>query len=804
MQTRNQSRRTALLASAIALSALPSLAAAQTTQLDELVVTATRRDSTVQDAPINIAAVGGIEIQKQGIKDLAEVVRGVPGIHVVDQGGRGANRIVVRGLNADPLSSNDGDNTLGSGTVATYLGETPVYVDLKLNDMERVEVLLGPQGTLYGSGTLGGAIRYIPRRAQFGENSLEIRGDFYGYSAGDKLSSDAGITVNFSPSDKLAVRGVLDMLNDKGFIDYKYVVRDPGVSDADPDFTNPADVAANLRDVKDANTEKTVSGRLGIRFQPVEWADMNLTYYFQFQDAGARQVSSRGLTNFPVKIGKYESALRYLEPNDRDNQMIALENTFDLGFADLTTATSLSQYEAKGQRDQTDLLVTLEYSYEAFPTFSAYTAERDREERFNQEVRLVSKGDGPLSWIVGGFYNSFESYGQSSEFVPGYPAFIGVDRPDALEYFSVDKRKLKELAGYGELTYDVTDAWSVTLGARYYKYDLKTQSAVDFPLFGAPTGVVLNFEEGGQKDDGWLGKFNTSYKFTDDVMAYFTVSQGYRIGNSNGVGPCPTPIPANQQLACALPDEAQYLPDKTLNYELGAKTQWFDKRLTLNAAAFYIKWEDIQVSSATVNGAIPITKNGRGAESKGLELNFSANVLEGLSISGSYAYTKAELTDLAPALIRTIEPPGFSTDPAIFLDGEPGDRLPGSPEHQGSFSVSYDRPLSDNMDLEIAWNVTAVGDILTRTGGRGGGVTLPAYALHNVRVGLSGAENDWTVTLYANNLFNEFVETNARNTPLFNQTLTDADGGPVYVRSFYTDVSPPRQVGIRFTRKWGG
>ena len=106
--------------------------------------------------------------------------------------------------------------------------------------------------------------------------------------------------------------------------------------------------------------------------------------------------------------------------------------------------------------------------------------------------------------------------------------------------------------------------------------------------------------------------------------------------------------------------------------------------------------------------------------------------------------------------------------------------------------------------MVLAWTVTASGDILTRTGGRGGGYTLGSYTLHNARIALSDPEADWTIALYANNLFDEFVETNARNTPLFNQTLTDADGGPVYVRSFYVDVAPPRQIGVRFSKKWGG
>ena len=146
--------RQAASISALAVSAaVPTVASAQAVELDELIITATRRNSTVQDAPINIAAVGASEIEEQGLGDLAEVARWVPGVHIVDQGSRGDNRIIVRGLNADPLGSAEGVNNNGGGTVATYVGEIPLYVDLKTNDLERVEILLGPQGTLYGAGT---------------------------------------------------------------------------------------------------------------------------------------------------------------------------------------------------------------------------------------------------------------------------------------------------------------------------------------------------------------------------------------------------------------------------------------------------------------------------------------------------------------------------------------------------------------------------------------------------------------------------------------------------------------------------
>jgi iron complex outermembrane recepter protein len=810
--SRRRLSKSALLASAslaAAAAAAPSVSVAQeaTNEVAEIIVTGTRRSETVQDAPINISAVGGEQLEALGIENLREAVRQVPGVFIVDQGPRAANRIIVRGLNADPLAASEGVGQTAGGTVATYLGEIPLYIDLRLNDIERVEFLLGPQGTLYGAGTLGGAIRFIPNRPSFTERMLEVRGDAYMYEEAEDVSTDVGLTFNFPFSDTFAVRGSIDRLDDSGFIDYLYVVREPGVSDPQPDLNDLAATRANLHRVDDANTEETLSGRFAARWAPTDWFDATLTYYFQEQEVGARQISHhRGL--LPAK--EYEATLRVLEPNDRKDELVSLEATLDLGFAELTSATGFSRYTETGQRDQSDLLIGLEYSYESFPSFTAFTREDQEDETFTQEVRLVSKSEGPFSWIVGAFYNKLESNAASREFTPGYAEFLAGDgtnpRPDSLEYFSVDVIDLKETALYGEASYRLTEAWQVTAGVRRYEYELKTRSAVDFPLFNSvfggepPDAITLNFEDGGQEDDGFLYKFNTSYDFTDDILGYLTISEGYRIGNSNGVAPCPDPLPPNQ-IACGLPNELQYFPDKTLNYELGLKSTLYDGRLVLNGAVYFIEWKDPQVSSATENGLIPITVNGTAAESKGLEINFNAQVTDELTIRGAYAYTKAELTERTERLIPFITPPGFQGT-IDYADGEPGDRLPGSPEQQFALSATYTRPLPNGLDLEVNYGLVAVGDVLTRTGGRGGGITLDGYSLHTASVGVNS--ESWGVTLYIDNLFDEFVESGARGTPAFNQTVFNADGDPVAVRTFYNDVLPPRQVGIRFHKRFGG
>lgn len=291
-------------------------------------------------------------------------------------------------------------------------------------------------------------------------------------------------------------------------------------------------------------------------------------------------------------IGKYESAYRYDEPRDKEDSLLSLELKADLGFAELVSATGFSSFEAVGQRDQTDLLIRLDYGYEEFPSFSAFTREEQEEETFTQEIRLVSQGDSPLSWIVGGFYNSFESDSTSKEFTPGFGEFAVENfdgeqaRPDNLEYYSVDRSDVTEQAIFGEVSYAFTEELTVTVGARLYEYEVNSESAVDFPLAntlfsGAGVNdISLNFKEISASDNGNLFKFNANYQLSDTVMAYLTVSEGFRIGGSNGLAPCPDPLP-DKQIGCGQPAEMLYTADTTTNYEVGFKSTWLKKSSSL-------------------------------------------------------------------------------------------------------------------------------------------------------------------------------------------------------------------------------
>jgi outer membrane receptor protein involved in Fe transport len=652
---------------------------------------------------------------------------------------------------------------------------------------------------------------------------MEVRGDIYALNESSEEGYEGGFTINIPIiEDTLAVRASIDYLDDPGFIDYNFLVREAGVSNPQPDFSNPADVSANLTSKEDANDAQVLSGRFGVRYT-TDKVDANLTYYYQETDSGARQINHQEAFG----TGKYESAHRFEEPMEREQDLLALEIVADLGFAELTSATGYSNYDEEGSRDQTDLLLSINYGYEFFPNFSAFTHDTAEEETFSQELRLVSTGDGPLSWIAGVFYKDFELDSLSQEFTPNYDTWVadnipfyddffgfeadygfpiaGDPRPDALEYNFLLEQKITEKAVFGELAYEITDAWQVTLGARWFEYEDEAFSSLTFPLFGTVFFGDPADELGPSsdtdfkvKDDDMLFKFNTSYNISDEVMTYFTVSEGYRLGGVNQIGAC-TPDSTGQ--VCGLPNELTYESDTTTNYELGLRSQWGDS-IILNASIFYIDWDDTQLDAPSVNGGQPITKNAGTATSQGLELSGQWFTNENLTISGSYSYTKAELSDDAPCLysggdvyldgMDQIDLQACLEDPLdLGASAYDGDRLPGSPEHQAHIAANYRMELDNGSSLDFDWSTTYSGDVLTTAGERANGESLNGYFLHNASI-TTGREN-YTASLYVQNVFDEFAETGVRS----DRSLI-GQSGLFDMRRYYKDVVRPRQVGIRF------
>jgi len=780
-------------------------------QIEKIEVTATRRSGSLQEVPINISALTSDVMAQQDIEDLDDVARWVPGLTVTDQGGRSDSPVIVRGLNTN--SSGPGSD---GGTVATYFGEIPLFLNMRLIDVDRVEVLIGPQGTLYGAGTLGGAIRYIPKAVDLDFTSGEVFGDAYSVSESDSLGGEGGFIFNAPLIDgEMGVRMSLNYFNNPGFLDYNYVVREGGVSLPDPDWNDDAAVSENLRRVEDANGEDTLTARIALRWVPNDWLDGTLSYFYQKQE-----VEGRSITQFdalaadnPLSdvIGPYESAYRYEEPREKEDELLSLELKADLGFAELVSATGYSQFDAIGQRDQTDLLIRLDYSYEEFPAFSAYTEEVDERKILTQELRLVSQAEGPLSWIAGFYYNKTEYDGYSKEFTPGFDEYAidvwevgGNYRPDSLEYYSVSNTETTESAFYGELSYEVNEKLNVTLGMRAYQYDIESASAIDLPLYysvfegrGEDT-IELDYSSAPADDSGTLFKFNASYQFDDNTMGYVTISEGFRIGGANGVGACPSDIDdIATQIVCALPDEQNFEPDTTTNYELGLKSSYFKNRLQLNLALFNVDWDDAQVGGATINGQQPITTNAEGANSRGAEISVRALATDNITLYATYSKTIAKLTADAPFLFGVFGEQGSALQD--YYDGKDGDRLPGSPEQQFSFGVNYATEVLDGKMLDLNYGLTAQDEVFSTVGLRQNGEALPGYAVSNFNAKLS--DDVWSVTFYIDNLFDKYAYTSVRRDRGDMGLATFASmtpNGTELLRNYGHYVLTPRTVGLKF------
>ena len=821
------------LARAISYGSIPvfGLFAGQTIAqeglFETIIVTASRREANVQEIPLNISAVGGEQIEDLRLDGIEKISYYVPGLTVVDRGPRNpVPDVLVRGLNTTQLGPG-----FDASTVATYFGDLPLALNVNPVDLERVEVLIGPQGTLYGQGTMGGAIRYIPRVASSTDGfTVGVRGNSYLNAEADDFGFDYGVTFNVPLiEDVLAVRINADRRDDPGFIDYNNVVREGGVSNPEPDRSNPSDVSANLRKVEDANSEETDSLRVNLHWTPTDWLDANFWYYEQETEAGGRQIAHRLAYN----TGRYESGLRYEEPFDFTNELISFDANVDLGFAEATLVYGEAEYEELGQRDQTDLLLDFEYGYEFFPSFSAFTREVADQEAETMEIRLVSTYEGPLSWVFGYFNDDASRLSTSEEFTPGFDAWAFDNfgtlalRPANDEYVEMFDQNLEETAFYGEISYDITDDFTATIGYRDYEFDTDVQGGFGLPMSetlfgGAPTDfcsvaaaggplafakqvfggdpqcVGVDFNEG--TDSGDLFKFNLAWNASLDDLFYFTYSQGYRNGGLNPVPECtPEQINSGQQELCALPEEVFIDPDTIDNYEIGYKGLITDN-ISASAAIYMIDWEDLQVATTTEFGSLPITGNGSGAESRGFEFQGQWIIDSNWSAAVTYAYTNAELTERAAELVGP-------------FDALSGARLPGHAEHQGSVNINYDTQVLDGWDLTVNYGFVFSSDVYNIVGGDRdplvdffdndapadrGGEAIPSYDVHHLSATMR--RDAWTLQAYVDNLWNEYYITGTRTTRRF---LADERAGPgrdvagFTLRNYGQYVGTPRTFGFR-------
>jgi outer membrane receptor protein involved in Fe transport len=678
---------TAILAAA-SLGAHAADAAKSSDGIETVVVTAAHRTQNILDVPYNISAVSGDVIDQQHILDSAELMRSVPGVSVVDRGDRNANivsGIRIRGLNVD--SSALGDYAVSAAaTVSTYVNDTPIFANFLLSpaEIDRVEVLKGPQGTLYGSGSLGGTVRYIMKAPELGVFDGEVSG------TGSNVKDSGGIgwsgtgTVNIPLGDTLALRMTITRNDYPGVTDYVnlYQLDSHGIPVA-PNGIASTDAAYYKK--KDADFARQWYGRAALLWKPTSNFDVTLTYMDQNDDFGGRRGTTLGDNGFGVPYKANQNGSVQLEPASRDVYLASLEANLDLGFATLTSSTSdynnrgAITSENTGFYAQNGWLGTFYYNY---PRPMAQALRHYGDKGFIQELRLVSDGTHTIDYVVGAYYQDQQLYSAQDSFLRGFKqwwdaAYCGFFAPceaaviSDQDYLYRHHEHFTDAALYGDLTWNVSDTVQATGGVRVFKDVSNTHV---FQETGLYTSIFDTSDTKGRASSSKaLFKANASWKFDDDDLLYATISQGYRRGGSNG-----TPITGN---FAESPAWLTYRPDTDVDYEAGVKGVW--RGITYNADLFYIDWKDPQINTATTNWGFFAVQNGKSATTQGAEIQINGNLGDNLRYGLGYTYTDARLgADL------------FSADGTYEINKK-GAPLPGAPRNTIDGSLDYTIPLEN-------------------------------------------------------------------------------------------------------------
>lgn len=729
----------ALLAAGQSATVLAQEEAESANLMEEITVTATRRESTIVEIPYNISAVSGDFIDSGKILTTGELLRGVPGANVIDYGARNAgnvNTIRIRGLAID--TSINVDVALSAvPPVSTYINETPVFANMILKDLERVEVLRGPQGTLYGSGSLGGTVRYMTRRPVLESFEGRLEGSFSQTSGSSGNNWDADVTLNFPLGETFAARIVAGTIDYAGIMDLPnaYVLDSQGYPVA-PDGIL-ADTA-QYEHIKDVDTIDIDYARVSLLWQPNDKFDALLTWSHQEDESGGRMMPTNGSDGWGDPYGKYETGSIQREPSSREIDVLALEMSYDFGFATLVSSTSGYDHSGDSTSENTGFSAKqgwLSFYYGNYPR-PMHSAERSySDEAFIQELRLVSNTEGAVDWIIGAFYRDQDTRSTQVNYLQNFYnwAWAAWDccavGDDDFRYNR--EENFKDKAVFGELTWNVTDAFRMTGGFRYFKVKTVNDTFMGVGLYD--TFAVNEQIQFTDDDSGTLFKFNASWDFKDNAMLYGTISEGYRRGGTNAV-----PLSG---LFAENPAWLRYGPDSTTNYELGIKGS--GNNSFYNVSLFYVNWDDIQLNTGTTNWAFYAAQNGSSATTKGIEFEYDKSFGNGWRVNLGYAYTKGDLDSVM-----------WSAD-NVYIVAPAGSKLPGLAEHtvngmlENVFEMSNGWQWVNRLtgyyqsDTENSINANSVSF----------GANMGSFSIWGFNSNLM--INNWTVGLFVKNLFNE-------------------------------------------------
>jgi len=697
--------------------------------IEEVIVTATKRAESVQDIPQSITAVSGKDLEAKGIENYEDLTRTIPG--VIATGGSNFNKFVVRGIQTSNGTSSSGEQKL----VAIYLDDLPLTSfsvltpDMRPYDIGRVEVLRGPQGTLFGSGSLAGAIRYVTNKA-----------DPSGYHA--SLDVDAGKTKG--DSNRLRLGGMVNV----PLIEDQLAVRLVGYTRNEDGWVNYA--GANGR--KNSNTADDWGVRGSLRWQPND--KLNATFMVTsdhnkvgdsslYDPTQGRNIAKR---DFPFAVDI-----------DLDSYNATVE--YDLGFADLTSATVFAKSKTGWNLDLDAVLTAI---------MPFYFQEKIDTDSVVEDIRLVSKKGGKLDWVAGAFYLDQKSdYADSFNVPQSFLAALKITglapirTPNADTSMDLRNKKNFEAALYGEASYHFTDSLTFTTGARASKYEFIDEDkgigfttptlipAIFTSIFGygganiAKVPSVARTNSTGKKSK-LIGKFGLEWQPSADQTYYGLASQGFRRSHPNG------PSASNGGKSAINPNDPAIIPvmaeaDSLWNYELGAKNIWLDGRLRTTLAAYYIDWGPMQVPLVRSSDATPYVGTVGKARSIGLEAEVDALINEHLEGGFNATIQSAEVTEL-------------TATESLISGAVVGAKL-ASPEFKAGAYAKYGWTLADGSDLYARLDAQHVGEYVNTFPNTAGAkipnaafAKIPAY--QNVNVSLGWAKGNLKAVLYAENLGN--------------------------------------------------
>ena len=810
--------------------AAASAAPASPDALEEITVTAQRREQRVQDIPYNISVVGGEELRRTGTTGLNDLARVVPGLTYVDAGpgARGnTNDLTLRGLRTDgPGGAGNNGTDVPAQTVnavSTYFGETPVFFPIALHDIERVEVLRGPQGTLYGSGAQAGTIRFIPRRPAFDAFSGELSASGgFTQGANGKINGSVDGVLNMPLSDTLALRLIAGQERLAGFINQLALWQRQG-----GDFLAPATLSMPgdpnsgpvLQPVKKGtNSSNQFYARAALRWQPAEAWDLQLDYLHQHTRVDDVQTSNPTYPGGVVDLGidggfpnssfvapaggKYNATNAALQPYEDTFNLISGVASIDVGLATFTSATSFYRDESFAATEIIgNFFIPGGTNFLAFPYYANYPRALGlettpvTENSFSQEIRLVSNKSGFIDYVVGAFYRNQRVNSDTQQYLPGITAYRNqAGNPQAfqglpdLEFNYDRKTRFVDEAVFGEITVHPTSAWQITGGVRFFRQSFDNTTLQQIPLCGAvcsadgvdPTGLSTATVR--TRGNDHVFKLNTAYDLGAQTKIYATYSEGFRRGGANS-------LPQSGAYA-SLPVYQTFKPDLAKNYELGIKGTALEQKIRFSADVFVINLSDFQFAFSTLSG-IPATFNGKKARSKGAELEIQARLGSRVNVSMGYTYTDAVVKESTQLYDL-----GFCGDPVCLLTSlAPGARLPGVPKHTLTAAVDYALPLPGRGSGGWSLNFHADGSYRGESASVIDSTSrsywvIPSSTLVNASVALS--TRSWAYDLFVNNLGNEAGYSGGRGTA---QDPTTLEPLPNFLATRV--VTRPRTVGLR-------